>query len=404
MSGVEPDYSAHWDLDNQTPLNHGSFGATPREMLKLLAAREAAFNRDREKVLWYDLHPALIRARQAVAKFVGADAADLVLVDNITEGFNNILRCLKLEPGDEVLVTDHLYSPYIPPLHDFAKQQGFTVKTVAVPYPPKNEDELVSAILAGVTKNTKLAIIEHISSPTAIIFPVKKIVAELKARNVDCFVDGAHAPGQIPLDLNEIGAAYYSANNHKWLCAPVSSGFLHVRKDRQDDIVPIIASITGHRGLAFAERFAWQGTKDVMPRLLVPETIEFMGKLHPQGWPGIMARNHALAVQARALLARTLGIPAPYPDDMFGCMFTLPLGPLTFDAETEKLEAGKRFGIALERRTGLRAYAMLFNGQYLLRLSAHLYNKMKHYEELAEVLPGFLANLSSEIPARKKGT
>ena len=394
------DFSAHWDLKNKNPLNHGSFGATPVEILKRLAKREQDFNRDREDFLWHELGPETIRVRKALAVFVGAAADDLVLVDNITEGFNTVIRSLPLGPGDEVLITSHVYSPYPAPLRDLAARQGFAVKTAAVPYPPQDEDEIVAALLAGVTKNTKLAIIEHISSPTALIFPVKRIVAALAERGVDCFIDGAHAPGQAPVDVADIGAAYYSANNHKWLCAPVSSGFLHVRADRQDNIAPVIASAPGHRGAPFAERFSWQGTKDLLPRLLVPETIEYMAGLHPQGWDGIRARNHALAAAARNVMAEALNIKPPHPESMFGSMFTLPLGALQFDAQTEALEAGKRLSTVLQKKAGLRAYAMLFEGQYLLRLSAHLYNRLEHYEALAEVLPAIVAEYA--VPDKKR--
>jgi isopenicillin-N epimerase len=387
------DCAAHWDLVNRNPLNHGSFGATPAEILKKLAGREEQFNRDREQFLWHDLNAETLRVRAALAKFVGAAVDDLVLVDNITEGINTVLRSLPLGPGDEVLITSHIYSPFPAPLGDLAAWRSFTVKTAEIPYPPRSDDDIINPILAAVTKKTKLAIVDHITSPTALIFPVKKIVAALAARGVDCFIDGAHAPGQIPVNAADIGAAYYSANNHKWLCAPVSSGFLHVRADRQADIVPVVASAPGHRGAKFAERFSWQGTKDMIPRMLVPETIEFMGKLHPQGWPGIMARNHALAVAARDLLTGALGIPAPCPHALFGSMFTLPLGPLQFDAET--LKKLQPLSAALQEQTGLRVYSIPFGGQYLLRLSAHLYNNIRHYEALAKVLPAFVASHGS---------
>lgn len=395
------DYAAHWDLINKNPLNHGSFGASPVHILLRLAEREKDFNRDRERFMWHELAPETIRVRAALAAFVGAAADDLVLIDNITEGFNTVIRSLPLGPGDEVLITNHIYSPYAPPLRDYAARQGFAVKTANVPYPPRDDDEIIAAILAGVTDKTKLLIVDHITSPTGIIFPVKRIVAALNGRGVDCFVDGAHAPGQVPVNVADIGAAYYSANNHKWICAPVSSGFLHVRADRQDNIVPVIASYPGHRGAPFAERFSWQGTKDLIPRLLVPETIEYMAKLHPQGWAGIFARNHALAVAAGDLMAGALGIAAPYPDHMFGSLFTLPLGTLQFDAQTEALEAGKRLSAVLEKRTGLRAYGTLFEGQYLLRLSAHLYNNIGHYQALAAVLPGVVAEYAVSDTKRK---
>ncbi|MBI4030108.1 MAG: aminotransferase class V-fold PLP-dependent enzyme [Proteobacteria bacterium] len=364
-------------------VNHGSFGATPRVILEKQARLGADINSNREAFIWSGVHEKVTAARAGVAAFIGADTEDTVFVDNATEGFNTVIRSLPLGPGDEVLLTDHIYANFPAPLAYLAKRQGFEVRTVAVPYPPQSPEQIKKSVLSAVTGKTKLAIIDHISSATAVIFPVKEIVAALNECGIDTFVDGAHAPGQVPLNMKDIGAAYYTGNHHKWLCAPWSSAFLHVRKDRQEDIMPVVASGWAKPENPFAERFAWQGTRDFTARLCVPDTISYMASLHPAGWPGIMKRNHDLAVRTRDFLCAELKMQKPCPEDMFGSMFTLPLGPLEFPEEKER--PGNLYSI-FEKKYDHRAYAAQFNGQHMLRVSCHLYNDEKDYERLPDVV------------------
>lgn len=383
MNSKPDDYRPLWDMGHTININHGSFGGTPRAILEKQVKLAAAINANREDFVWNGVHERTAAARAKVAAFIGADAEDTVFVDNATEGFNTVLRSLPLGRGDEILVTDHIYANFPAPLAYLAKRQGFEVRTVKIPYPPQGPEQIKDAVLSAVTDKTKLVVVDHISSATAIIFPVKEIVAALNERGIDTFVDGAHAPGQVPLNMKDIGAAYYTGNHHKWLCAPWSSAFLHVRKDRQDDIMPVVASGWAKPENPFAERFAWQGTRDFTARLCVPDTIDYMAGMHPDGWPGIMTRNHELAVRVQDFLCAALKIPKPCPDEMFGSMFTLPLGALEFPEEKEK--PGNLYSI-MEKKYGHRAYAAHFNGQYLLRVSCHLYNNEKDYERLPDVV------------------
>lgn len=372
-----------WSLSQGVNINHGSFGATPKAILERQAKMSADINSNREGFIWGAALESSALARAKIAAFIGADAEDTVFVDNATEGFNTVIRSLPLGPGDEVLVTDHIYANFPPPLAWLAKRQGFEVRTVKIPYPPQDPEQIKDTILSAVTDKTKLVVIDHISSATAILFPVMEIVAALNERGVDTFVDGAHAPGQVSLNMKDIGAAYYTGNHHKWVCAPWSSAFLHVRKDRQENIMPVVASGWAKPDNPFAERFAWQGTRDFTARLCVPETIDYMASLHPGGWHGIIKRNHDMAVRVRDSLCGALKIPKPCPDDMFGSMFTLPLGPLEFPEEKE--QPGNLYSI-MEKKYGHRAYAAHFNGQYLLRVSCHLYNEEKDYKRLPDVI------------------
>jgi isopenicillin-N epimerase len=391
LNDLDKDWAEHWAFRRKFHFNHGSFGATPIKILERQAAMMAAFNAEREDWLWgtADTTSMLKLVPQAVnplAEFVGADPADLVYVDNVTDAFSSVIRSLSLGTGDQVLVTNHIYANFPPPLKDLARWQGFEIVIAQIPYPVESDGQIVAAIMGKVTSRTKLAIIDHISSPSAIIFPVKNIVAALKEKNVDTFVDGAHGPGQVSVDVGDLGAAYYAANNHKWLCAPVGSGFLHVRRDRQAEIMPAVGSGAAHPDAPFAERFVWRGTKDMSAHLMVPETIEYLAALHPQGWEGIRCRNHELAVAARNILADALGVEKPCPDEMIGAMFTLPLGKLNFPPELMAEWPVNRLRSVMIARYGYGVTTVEFEGQYLLRVTAHLYNNVGQYRELAAAL------------------
>jgi len=380
---MEGNFRMHWNFVQGININHGSFGGTPKAILEKQAKLAAAINANREDFVWNGVQEKMAAARAKVAAFIGADAEDTVFVDNATDGFNTIMRSLPLGRGDEVLVTDCIYGNFPAPLAWLAQRQGFEVRTARIPYPPQNTAQIKDAVLSAVTDRTKLVVIDHIVSAAAIIFPVNEIVAALNERGIDTFVDGAHAPGQVPLNVKETGAAYYTGNHHKWLCAPWSSAFLYVRKDRQANIMPAVASGRAKPENPFAERFAWQGTRDLTARLCVPDTIDYMASLHPDGWPGIMKRNHDMAVGVRDFLCAALNVSKPCPDEMFGSMFTLPLGPLAFPEEKEP--PGNLYPV-LDKKYGHRAYAAHFNGQYLLRGSCHLYNDEKDYKRLPDVV------------------
>jgi isopenicillin-N epimerase len=215
-----------------------------------------------------------------------------------------------------------------------------------IPFPLESEDAVVDAILDAVTARTRLALISHVTSPTALVFPVERIVAGLAARGVDTLVDGAHAPGMLPLDLDRLGAAWYTGNLHKWVCAPKGAAFLHARRDRQPGIRPntishganaVIDSDDDTGRSRFRAEFDWQGTLDPTAWLAVPDALRFVGGLVDGGWPEVMARNRALTLRARAAMSGALGLDAatPAPDSMLGSMVALPLptdGPLAAPA------------------------------------------------------------------------
>ncbi len=306
-----PGHAGHWLLDPEVVmLNHGSFGACPRVVLE--AQQEFRLQMEREPVRFFfrEREPLLDAARKALARLLGAAPDDLVFVRNATEGVNAVLRSLRFAQGDELLVTDHAYNACRNVVEYVARASGARVVVAQVPMPIEAEDEAVDAILSAASDRTRLAMIDHVTSPTALVWPIARIVRLLADRGIDTLVDGAHAPGMIPLDIDRIGAAYYTGNCHKWLCCPKGAGFLHIRGDRQEAVRPAIIShgyntIRAERGRHY-RGVRLGGTVDPTPGLCLPAALRFLEGLFG-GIGGLMRHNHLLAVEARRVLAKPLG-------------------------------------------------------------------------------------------------
>ena len=376
-------------------LNHGSFGACPAEVLRQQAALRDEMEAEPVRFLSRELDDRLAGARQALAAFVGADADDLAFVANATGGVNAVLRSLRFSPGDELLTTDHAYNACRNALDFAASRAGARVLVAMIPFPLAAPEEVVEAVLAHVTPRTRLALLDHITSPTGLVLPIERLVAALAGRGVEVLVDGAHAPGMVPLDLGVLGAAYYSGNCHKWLCAPKGSAFLWVRRDRQADIHPLTIS---HGATAvrpgrsrFRLEFDWTGTQDPTGWLTVPKAIEYLGGLVPGGWPALMARNRALALEARRLLCAAAGTPSPCPDQMIGSLASVVL------PDSTTVETGWRVRDPIQGRLfdcwGIEVPIMRWPAapRRLLRISAQLYNTLDQYVRLADALGKELA-------------
>jgi isopenicillin-N epimerase len=373
-------------------LNHGSFGACPKPILKLQADLRRQMEAEPVQFLWRRYEERLEPARRQVARFVGARPQDLVFVTNATSGVNAVARSLKLMPGDEVLTTSHDYNACRTVLVEVARRAGAKLVAAQVPFPLGSADQVVEAVVDAVTRRTRLAMLDHITSSTGLVFPVARLVRELAGRGVETLVDGAHAPGMVPLDLSRLGAAYYTANLHKWACAPKGAAFLRVREDKQRDLQPAIISHgnnTPRPGYsAFQDRFDWAGTFDPTAWFCAGEAIRWLGELLPGGWRELRERNHRLAVTARRLLCESLGVKPPCPEQMLGAMATLPL-PERFQAvprsgkiDVEQQRLYDRFRIEVPLMRFGRPERRYF------RISAHIYNSMPDYEYLAEALSG----------------
>ena len=331
-----------WTLDPTiTYLNHGSFGACPAEVLAVQRAWQDRLERGPVAFLDGELEGHLDRARDALGAFLGADPAGLAFVPNATAGVNAVLRSLRFQAGDELLTTDHEYNAILNTLRDAADRHRARVVLAALPFPTSGTDEIVDAVLAAVTPRTRLAVISHVTSPTALVLPIKRLVRELDAQGIDTLADGAHAPGMVPLALDDLGAAYYTGNGHKWLCGPKGSAFLWVRADRRDRIHPSIvshgANATRTDRSRFRLEFDWVGTSDPTPALTLPAAIDWMARLEPGGWSAVMAANHAMALAARDRLVAAFGGPVPAPDDMIGSMVSVGLPGLRTDDAAARL-------------------------------------------------------------------
>jgi isopenicillin-N epimerase len=387
----------NWPLDPKVHfLNHGSFGSCPRPVLEF--QRELCDRMERQPIqfLVRDLEPLLNDARAALARFVGASPDNLVFVSNATTGVNTVLRCLTFEPGDELLVTDHEYNACRNALQFVASRMGAKVVVANLPFPAQSADHLAEAILSRVTSRTRLALVDHVTSQTALVMPIKRIVSELAARGVDTLVDGAHGPGMVPLNLEELGAAYYTGNCHKWLCAPKTAALLHVRPDRQHLIHPLSIShgFTSPRKdcSRFLIEFGWPGTWDPTPCLSVPESLRYLGALVPGGWPEIQSRNRRLALEARKILCQTLQIPSPCPDDLIGAMASVPLP----DSQAEKKPVPPLYidplqdRLLFEHKVEVPVIPWPHFPKRLLRISAQLYNDLSDYQALSTALKTLL--------------
>jgi isopenicillin-N epimerase len=319
-----------WALDPAiTFLNHGSFGACPLPVLQAQQRWRERMERQPLQFLGTDIESLLDAARTELAAFVGSEPADLVFVPNATTGVNAVLRSLRFQPGDELLTTNQEYNACRNALNFVAEREGVQVVVAEIPFPIDTPEQVVEAVLQKVSSNTRLALLDHVVSQTGLIFPIAMLVNELKKWGVETLIDGAHAPGMIPLNLSQLGATFYTGNCHKWVCAPKGAAFLYVQRDRQSVIHPLTISHgandprTGRS--RFHLEFDWMGTDDPTAYLCIPEAIRFMGSLLPEGWPEVMQRNHQLAIAARQVLCQALEIPPPCPEEMLGSLAVVPL-------------------------------------------------------------------------------
>jgi isopenicillin-N epimerase len=394
--GARPAWSAlasHWGLDRGVVfLNHGSFGATPLRVLEAQREFRAQMEREPIRFMVEELEGLLDRARAATAAFVGCGADDLAFVLNATMGVNTVVRSLEWRPGDELLTSTHEYNACNNALEYVAGRTGAKVVRVEMPFPVRSEDEAAGAVLSRVTPRTRLVLLSHITSPTALVLPVERIVRELESRGIDTLVDGAHAPGMVPLDITRIGAAYYTGNLHKWVCAPKGAAFLHVRRDRQRLIRPLVISHGANSARRDRPLFRLEmdfiGTMDYSAWLSLPEAIGFMGSLLPGGWDEVRRRNRAMALAARGLLCRELGAEPPAPDSMTGSMAAVRLPDRTAAESAQPSRYHDPLQDRLIDRHGIQVPIVPFPAppRRWVRVSAQLYNSPEQYAYLARAL------------------
>jgi isopenicillin-N epimerase len=388
---------SHWTLEPEVAfLNHGSFGACPRPVLAAQAAVRERMEREPVRFFMQELEPLLDAAREAVAAFVGADAAGTVFVANATMGVNAVVRSLDLAPGDDLVTTTHAYNACKNALEYVAARAGASVVVADVPFPLASDDDVISAVLAKVGARTRLALLDHVTSPTGLVFPIARLVKEIQARGVDVLVDGAHAPGMLPLDLEALGAAYYTGNLHKWVCAPKAVAFLHVREDRRDRVRPTVISHGANTERADRPRlwleFDWMGTFDPSSALAVPEALRFLPTLAGGAWSSVYASNREKVLAARARLCSALDVAAPAPASMIGSLAAVPL-PEGFGANLAPCCDGDPLQRALHDRFRVQVPVTFLppapgqaRARRHVRVSAQLYNDAADYERLVDAL------------------
>ncbi len=384
-------FRRHWELrPGIVFLNHGSFGACPKPILDLQTRFRRALEVEPVQFLWRHYEAYLVPARRALAQFLGVNAADLVFLPNATAGVNAVVRSLRLRRGDELLTTSLDYNACRNVLVAAAQRAGAKVVVVPIPFPLESAEQMITLILRAVTRRTRLLLLDHVTSNTGLILPVNEMVQALAARGVDTLVDGAHAPGMLPLNLRRLRPAYYTANLHKWVCAPKGAAFLYVRPDHQEQIQPPVISHGNNRRrpgfTRFQDRFDWPGTFDPSPWWCVPEALRWMGQLLPGGWPELRRRNHELAVQARRILCARWHVAPPGPEAMLGSMAVVPL-PERFQGRRSRGKIDE-LQLALYDRFGIEVPVNRFGEpqRRWVRVSAQIYNSPADYEYLAAAL------------------
>jgi isopenicillin-N epimerase len=401
---MPPPFAEHWTLDPAVLfLNHGSFGATPRTVLVAQQAWRERMEAEPVRFFAHELEPALDEVRGTLGDFLGADPDDLALLPNATTGANTVLRSLDLGPGDELLTTDHEYNAVRNAMDAVADRAGASVVTVPIPFPGTDPDAVVAAVLSHVSGRTRLAVIDHVTSATALVLPAARIIAALAEKGVDTLVDGAHAPGMLPLTLDHLGAAYYTGNLHKWVCAPKGSAFLWVRRDRQRGVRPLVISHGANSPRVdrspFRLEFDWLGTTDPTPFLAVPAALRFGEDLVEGGWDGLRARNRALALAGRDRLAAALAVTPPAPDEMIGSMAAMPLPIVETPGAVQGVDLYADPVHAALLRAGVQVMVTPWpqrpsGGPWrrLVRISAAAYNDLAHFERLSDLLPAIVAS------------
>ncbi|HZP99014.1 MAG TPA: aminotransferase class V-fold PLP-dependent enzyme [Reyranella sp.] len=373
-----------WDLDPDfLTVNHGSYGATPKAVLAAQSEWRRRMEAQPTRFFSRELPGALREAAAILAKAVSAEPDDVVFVPNATTGCNAVLRSMQLAPGDEILHASHVYNAVRNTISYVAGRSGAKVVVADVPFPRPGKETLLANIERSITKRTRIAVIDHITSPSGLVLPMAEIVGLCHAAGVPVLVDGAHGPGQVPLDLRALDADWYVGNCHKWWSAPKGCGFLHARAGRRMELHPV--TISHGYGAGFTTEFDWTGTIDPTAYLALPAALEFFNRL---GGAELMERNRQLAADAGTLLASALGTEVGARPEMAGAMASVRL-PF---AMVPTREGALPVRTALQQARCDSPVHGLAGGPWL-RVSAYAYNEIADYERLAELLPGVLKRL-----------
>jgi isopenicillin-N epimerase len=381
---IRPDIRSLWMLDETIDfLNHGSFGARLRSVFEAQEAWRAQMEARPVEFLWRRGQDLAIQSKRIVGDFLGMQPEHFGFTSNATDGVNAVLRSLRFEPGDELLTTSHVYPAVRRAMRHVADRAAARMVEVELPLPLASPLEIVTAIEEGLTSRTRLVVIDHIASATAVVFPVREIIARCAARGIEVLVDGAHGPGMLDLHVEDLGAAYYAGNLHKWVCAPPGAGFLWVRADRQSDIHPNVLSLFAGDG--FAAEFSWQGTRDISSWLAAGVAVEAMDNLDgPGSWPRLMRHNHELAAWVQAMLSEAWAVEPCTPRDgsLLGSMASVALPA----AIGERYETPEAMQARLRDEYRIEAFVLEWGGRRFIRPCCQVYNTPQQYTRLADAV------------------
>ena len=362
-------------------LNHGGYGATPQVVLAAADAWRLRMERQPVRFMKSELPAALRAAAARLGHFLGANGEDLVFVDNATTAINAIVRSLDIGPGDILATTDHGYAAVRRTLDYVASRTGARVAEIALPFPAVGADATLDALTRGWPGKVKLFVVDHLASPTALVLPVERMAAFAHAKGARVLIDGAHAPGQLALDLPRLGGDWYVGNCHKWLFAPKGCGFLWARREARAGLHPAV--ISHGYGEGFHAEFDWTGTRDHSPWLAVTAALDFVEALDVDR---MRAWQRELRRRAGDLLQQAWGVPAGGPDDMLAAMTTLRLPDRHQPAGPADKRAAERVHDLLWANHRVEAPIVPFAGRLWLRISAQIYNHLDEYRALAAAL------------------
>lgn len=382
--------SDEWSFsEGVTYLNHGSFGPSPCCVREARHAWTEKLERQPMDFFLRQMESELDNAANKLGQLIGADGNDLLFCDNATVAMNIVADSFPLQPGDEVLFTNQEYGAVMRIWRRGCDRAQANIVVQAMPRPIISAEEQVAALLAGVTERTKLIVVSHITSPTAVIFPVEAICREAAKRGVPVCIDGPHALAMVDVNLRKLGCDFYCASGHKWLSAPFGSGFLFVAKRWQQKLSPPVMSWGGSvsgRPANWQDEFRWLGTRDPAPFLAIPTAIEFLERF---GWENFRSQTHELAQYAWHRIVEMTGLQPPIPDsrEWYGSMIALPLpsqGPAPKQGIRDQLQN------PLWEQHGIEVPIVNWHGERLIRVSCHLYNTREHIDRLCEALRGCL--------------
>lgn len=373
-------WQSQWQLRSDTIyLNHGSFGPPPEPVKRARAQWQQLLDQQPMDFLVRQFEPAWYEARARLAQFVRCDAGDLIFVENATAGMNVVASSFHLRPDDEVLLTDHEYGAVLRIWERKCRESGAAApQIVSLPAFLADAQEIVDSITRAITPRTKLLVVSHITSPTAITLPVAPIIQAARQRGVAVCIDGPHALMQVEVNLQQLQPDFYTASCHKWLCAPFGSGFLYVDKRHQAGVrAPLLSwgRIFPEDRHAWSDEFVWSGTRDNSPYLAIPAAIDFFA---PLGQAVFAERTHQLAQYARQKLVELTGLGPIIPDDpaWYVAMAHVPLPP----GDRRSLQD------ALWREHGIEVPIVDWNGRRFIRVSCHLYNTWEQIDRLVAAL------------------